>query len=149
MSEYLPEIRLRQDGRQLAAVEREFADVDRGTVARFVRLQQALPGAVLGVVDDGGAALYLGVHVQQQLVAFGSNVDQLFVERQLKLVYTLSVHLDSRTGQSVTGLHWRHLATDHSNTTVGLDRGTSFWYSKRVGRHIFVSRETISRRISC
>ena len=111
----VPGVRERHDGRQLAAVEGESSGVHGGAVAvRRAVGQQALPGAVLRVVQQRGAALHVGVHVEQQLVALGAHVHQLLVERQLELVHSLRVHLHPRPSQTVARLHRSNLRPTYS-----------------------------------
>ena len=100
---------MRRDRRQLASLKFQLLGLRKSTITMFLGMQQLLPGAVLGVVQQVVALLEFGVHVQHELVAFGTDVDQLLVERVLEPVDSVRVCLHSRLCQTIAGLHRRHL----------------------------------------
>lgn len=92
----------------------------RGTVARArVGVQQAAPGAVLaGRGNVGTTTPQSSVDVGQQPVAFGADVDELFVGGQFYSPDTLGVRPDSLHCQPVTGLHWQSLHVRDCRTST-------------------------------
>lgn len=111
-------IGLRHYRRQFASVEVQASDLNGGAVARLIRLQHPLPHAILGVVEDGVAALDLGIHLEQQLVPLRPHIDHLLVEWKLKLVDPMRIHLDTRLRQAIARLHRRHLPEERRITRI-------------------------------
>ena len=113
-----PVVRQRCHGWKLAAVKPEFTALGHGTVTGSPWVEQLLPGAVLRVVQEVGAALKVRVHVQHQLVPLGTHVHQLLVERVLEVVDSVGVGLDAGAGQAVARLHRGDLCASWHNRLI-------------------------------